>query len=106
VKDIGALMKQAGALQARMKDAKERLEASSVTAQAGNGLVTVTLKGTGALADLVIDESLMQPGEAEMLQDLILAAHRDAKARLDALQAEMMREAAGPLANMPGFPGF
>ena len=106
MKDLGALMKQAGALQAKMKQAQDRLAASSVTAQAGSGLVAVTLSGTGALSDLKLDEALLKDADAETLQDLILAAHRDAKARLDGLQAELMREAAGPLANMPGFPGL
>ena len=106
MKDIAGMMKQAGALQARMKQAQERLAASTVSAQSGSGLVTVTLSGTGDLADLVIDPSLLTDGDAETLQDLIRAAHRDAKSRLEALQAELMREAAGPLANMPGFPGL
>ena len=106
MKDIGAMMKQASALQAKMQQAQERLEASSVSAQAGSGLVTVTLSGKGELIDLVIAPSLMSDGDAETLQDLIRAAHRDAKARLDHLQAELVREAAGPLANLPGFPGL
>ena len=106
MKDIGQLMKQAGALQAKMKDAQARLAASSVTGQAGSGLVVVTLSGAGALTALTIDDSLMQPGDAETLQDLIVAAHAAARQRLEALQAEVMRDAAGPLANMPGFPGF
>ncbi len=100
------MMKQASALQAKMKQAQDRLEASSVSAQSGSGLVTLTLSGKGDLIDLVLDPSLLADGDAETLQDLIRAAHRDARGRLDALQAELVREAAGPLANMPGFPGL
>ena len=106
MKDLGALMKQAGAMQAKLKAAQERLAASSVTGQSGSGLVTVTLTGTGALTSIAIDDSLMQPGDAEILQDLMMAAHATARQRLEALQAELMRDAAGPLANMPGFPGL
>ena len=106
MKDIGSLMKQAGALQAKMQQAQARLAASSVSAQAGSGLVSLTLSGNGDLQGLTIDPSLMADGDAETLQDLIVAAHRDARARLEVLQAELMREAAGPLANMPGFPGL
>jgi hypothetical protein len=106
VKDLGALMKQAGAMQQKLKDAQARLAASSITTQSGSGLVTLVLAGTGDLTSLTIDNTLMQPGDAEILQDLILAAHADARKRLEALQAELMRDAAGPLANMPGFPGL
>ncbi len=106
MKDIGALMKQAGAMQAKLKAAQERLSASSVTGQSGAGLVTLTLSGSGDLLSIAIDDSLMQPGDSEILQDLILAAHKTARQRLEALQAELMRDAAGPLANMPGFPGL
>ena len=53
-----------------------------------------------------IAPSLFADADAETLQDLILAAHKSVKARLDTLQAELMRDAAGPLANMPGFPGL
>lgn len=106
MKDFGQLMKQAGALQAKMKEAQARIAASSVTAQSGSGLVTLTLSGTGEMTALSLDPSLMEGGDAETIQDLVLEAHRQAKARLDALQAELMRDAAGPLANMPGFPGL
>ena len=106
MKDIGAMMKQAGALQAKLKQAQERLAASSVTGQAGSGLVTVTLSGGGDLTDVTISPSLLSDGDAETLQDLIRAAHGEAKARLDMLQAELMRDAAGPLANLPGCPGL
>jgi DNA-binding YbaB/EbfC family protein len=106
MKDIGAMMKQAGALQAKLKQAQDRLAASSVTGQAGSGLVIVTLSGGGDLTDISVSPSLLSDGDAETLQDLVRAAHAEAKARLDMLQAELMRDAAGPLANLPGFPGL
>jgi hypothetical protein len=106
MKDIGAMMKQAGQLQQKLKQAQERLAASSVSAEAGSGLVTLSLSGSGDLSHISIDPSVFADADVETLQDLILSAHKSAKARLDALQAELMRDAAGPLANMPGFPGL
>jgi DNA-binding protein YbaB len=67
-------------------------------------MVKVTLSGAGELKGVVLDETLLVPGEGEVISDLLVAAHADAKRRLDAQQAELMREAAGPLAgmNIPG----
>lgn len=106
--DLNALMKQAQMMQQRMGAAQEKIAALEVVGSAGGGAVQLILKGTGELAKLDIDESLMAPGEAEMVADLVLAAHADAKRQLDEQQASLMREAAGPLAglNIPGMPKF
>jgi len=106
MKNLGDIMKQAQAMQEKLQAAQERLAASEIEGQAGGGMLKVVLKGSGELARVVIDESLMAPGEAEIVADLIVAAHADAKRKLDALQAEMMREVAGPLAGFPGMPTF
>ncbi len=100
MKDLGSLMKQAQAMQAKLQQAQAQLSESEVQGQAGNGLVKLTLTGAGALKAVALDESLLAPGEGELVGDLILAAHADAKAKLDALQAELMKAAAGPLAGM------
>ena len=105
MKDIGSLMKQAQVMQAKLQEAQARLAETQVEGSAGNGLVRVTLAGSGALKAVVLDDSLLRPGEGELIGDLITAAHGDAKARLDALQAELMKQAAGPLAGM-GLPGL
>jgi hypothetical protein len=105
MKDFGALMKQAQAMQAKLQEAQARMAETEAQGQAGNGLVRVTLAGSGALKAVSIDESLLQPGEGELIGDLILAAHADAKAKLDAAQAELVKSAAGPLAGM-GLPGL
>jgi len=56
---------------------------------------------------VVLDESLVEPGEGEVIADLIVAAHADAKKKLDAKQAQLMQEAAGPMAGlMGGMPGM
>ncbi len=101
-------MKQAQAVQARMEAAQEKIAALEVIGTAGGGAVSLTLRGSGEMARLDIDESVMAPGESEMVADLVIAAHADAKRQLDAQQASLMREAAGPLAgmNIPGMPKF
>ena len=106
MKDLGSLMKQAQAMQEKLQAAQGRLAESEVEGAAGGGMVRLTLKGSGELARLTIDESLLAPGEGEIVADLIVAAHADAKKRLDARQGEIMREIAGPLGGFPGMPGF
>ena len=106
MKDLGALMKQAQAMQAKLQEAQGRLAETEIDGSAGGGMVRVTLKGSGELARVVIDDSLMAPGEAEIVADLVVAAHADAKRKLEATQSELMREVAGPLAGMPGMPKF
>ena len=108
MKDLGGLMKQAQAMQQKLADAQARLAELVVEGTSGGGMVTITLKGTGELSGVQMDETLMVPGETDVLSDLLVAAHADAKRKLDAKQAELMREAAGPLAgmNLPGMPKF
>jgi DNA-binding YbaB/EbfC family protein len=108
MKDLNSLMKQAQEMQQKLADAQARLAELSVEGTSGGGMVKVTLKGTGDLARVDLDDSLMAPGEGEVVADLVVAAHADAKRKLDQAQADMMREAAGPLAAMglPGMPKF
>ena len=105
MKDLGSLMKQAQAMQQKLQDAQARLAATQIEGSSGGGMVKATLLGSGELKGVVIDESLLQPGEGEVLADLIVAAHADAKRKLDQAQAELMKEVAGPLAGM-GLPGM
>jgi DNA-binding YbaB/EbfC family protein len=106
MKDLGGLMKQAQAMQQKLAEAQERLAELTVEGTSGGGMVKVTLKGTGELAGVELDETLLVPGEGEVIADLLVAAHADAKRKLDAESAELMRQAAGPLAGMkiPGMP--
>ena len=110
MKDFGQMMKQAQDLQQKLQDAQGRLGETSAEGQAGGGLVKLTLKGSGELAAVTLDASLLSPGEAEMVSDLLVAAHADAKRKLDVEQQRVMAEAMGPLAGlgggMPGLPGF
>jgi DNA-binding YbaB/EbfC family protein len=105
MKDLGGLMKQAQAMQQKLADAQARLAETVVEGTSGGGMVKITLKGTGELSGVTMEESLLVPGEADVLSDLIVAAHADAKRKLDQAQAELMREAAGPLAGL-GIPGL
>ena len=107
MKDLSALMKQAQAMQEKLQAAQARMQETSVEGSSGGGMVLVTLQGTGELKSVKVDASLLAPGEGEILSDLIVAAHADAKKKLDAAQAELMREAAGPFAGgLPGMPGL
>ena len=70
----------------------------------GAGMVKVTLKGKGELASLTIDPSIITPGDKEIIEDLVKAAHSDARRRLDDAMAEEMKQATGGLGGMlPGF---
>ncbi len=104
MKDLGALMKQAQAMQEKLQAAQARLAETEVEGTSGGGMVSVTLKGGGDLTRVAIDPSLMAPGEGEILADLIVAAHADARRKLEAKQQELMRDVAGPFAGMPGMP--
>jgi DNA-binding YbaB/EbfC family protein len=106
VKDLGGLMKQAQAMQQKMAEAQAELEQLVLLGQAGDGMVKVTLRGTGQIVRVDIDPSLMAPIEAEFVGDLVAAAHADAKRQLDQRSAELMQKAAGPLAGLPGMPKF
>ena len=104
MKDLGALMKQAQVMQQKLAEAQERIAALEIEGTSGGGLVRLVLKGSGELARLDIEASLMTEGAVEEVADLVVAAHADAKRQLDAAQAELMKQAAGPFAGMPGMP--
>jgi DNA-binding YbaB/EbfC family protein len=106
LKNLGEMMKQAQALQQKVQAAKDQMAETEVEGTAGGGLVSVTLKNVGELTRLVIDDSLLAPGEGEILVDLIIAAHADARRKLETRQNELMREAAGMFAGIPGLPTF
>lgn len=104
MKDLGSLMKQAQAMQQKLQEAQAKLADQEVEGVSGGGLVRLYLRGTGEMSRLLIEDSLVQPGEGEIIADLIIAAYGDAKRKLDEAQADMVRQAAGPLAGLPGMP--
>lgn len=106
MKDLLKMMKQAQDIQGRMQKMQEELAALAFEGQSGAGMVKVTLNGKGEMNSVRIDPSLLKPGEAEMLEDLILAAHQDARAKVEAGLQEKMQEVTGGLQLPPGMKLF
>jgi nucleoid-associated protein EbfC len=106
MKNLMDMMKQAKQLQEKMQEMQESVEAVSETGTSGGGLVTVTLNGKGVLNTVRIDPSLLKPDEAEILEDLIVAAHNDAKAKIETALAGKMQELTGGLQLPPGLKLF
>ena len=106
MKDLTQLMQQAQAMQQKLQDAQAKMAETTAEGSSGGGLVSVALKGPGEITAIRIDDSLLTPGEGDILADLIVAAHADAKRKLDEQNNALMREAAGPMAgmNIPGMP--
>jgi len=100
--DIMGLMKKAQAVQARMKDVQEELERLEVEGQSGGGMVKIRLSAKGQMKAIVLDPALMNPADKEMAEDLILAAHADARAKADRLTEEKMQAVAADLPLPPG----
>ena len=97
MKNIAGLMKQASQMQAKMQEMQAKLETMEVQGVAGAGMVSVTLSGKSELKRVKIDPKLADPAETEMLEDLIVAAHADAKRKLEAVTAEEMQKVTGGL---------
>lgn len=106
MKDIMGMMKQVKDMQARMQKVQAELDETEVTGQSGAGLVKVTLTGKGDMRRVSIDPSLMKPDEAEILEDLILAAVQDAKSKVDVALQSKMAEVTGGLPLPPGMKLF
>jgi DNA-binding YbaB/EbfC family protein len=97
MKNIAGLMKQAQQMQQKMADMQAKLEAAEIEGVSGAGLVRVVLTGQGVLKGLKIDPKLADPAEIDMLEDLIVAAHADAKGKLDAMKENETKSAMGGL---------
>ncbi len=102
--DFQALMKQAQQVQQKFTEAQSKMHESVVSGTAGAGLVSLEVKGTGEIISLKIDDSLMTPGDSEILADLVKAAHKDAQKKLEEINEKLMAEAAGPLGAGGGLP--
>ena len=102
MKDLMGLMKQAKEMQAKMESAKAAVADLVVEGRSGGGLITVSLAGGGNMKGLKIDPSLLSGEEAEVIEDLIIAAYQDAKVKLDMAQAETMKNAMGDIQLPPG----
>ncbi|MFN4310253.1 MAG: YbaB/EbfC family nucleoid-associated protein [Ferrovibrio sp.] len=102
MKNLGNMLKQAQAMQQRMQEMQAELEQREVQGSAGGGMVIVTLNGKSELRGVKIDPSLLVPDEVEVLEDLIKAAHADAKARADREMADEMQKLTAGLPLPPG----
>ena len=95
--NIAAMMKQAQAMQARMQEVQDEVSQQSVEASAGGGMVTVTANGKGEVQSVKIDPKLLEDGDVEMLEDLVLAAVNEAHRRADEMMKSALSRIAGPL---------
>ncbi len=102
MKNLGQMMKQAQAMQARMAEMQGELERIEMTGQAGGGMVKVTLNGKGDMRAIKIDPKLLDPAEVEVLEDLIRAPTKDAKDKAEAHMAAEMSKLTGGLPLPPG----
>jgi DNA-binding YbaB/EbfC family protein len=104
LKDLSEIMRQAQQMQQRLQEAQERMEQLTAEGSSGAGMVKVTLRGKGELSALTTDPSILNPGDKEIIEDLVKAAHADARRRLDEAMTDAMKEATGGLGGMmPGF---
>ncbi len=102
MKNIGNMLKEAQKMQAKMAEMQERLGELEVVGTAGAGLVSVTISGKGDLKRVQIDKSLIDPDEIEVLEDLVVAAAADAKAKVDQTLQDEMGKLTGGLPLPPG----
>ena len=102
MRDMMGMLSKAKEMQAKMQAMQEEIAQMEVSATSGGGLVSLTLLGKGTLTSLKIDPSLLKEGEGEILEDLIIAAHNDAKAKLEAMMAEKTHALTAGLPIPPG----
>ena len=100
--DFLGLMKQAAQLQSKMQAMQADLDTITVDGAGGGGVVSVTLSAKGDLKGVRIDDSLMKPSEKEILEDLLVAAHADARRKAEAVLQEKMKAVTGGLPLPPG----
>lgn len=104
--DLMKMMKQASQLQSKMQQMQQDLAALEVEGQSGGGLVTARINGKFDTRAIKIDPSLLKPEDAEMLEDLIIAALSDAKAKAESEIQAKMQEVTGGLPLPPGLKLF
>lgn len=101
--NLQKMMQQAQQMQAKMADMQAKLEAEEADGQAGGGLVKLRMNGKHMLLNISIDESLMKADEKDVLEDLIIAAYNDARAKLDDAASTQMKQMTSGLNLPPGF---
>lgn len=103
MRDIMGMMGKVKEMQAKMEKMQAEIADLRAEGRSGGGLVTVILSGKGELVSLKVDPSLLKEGEGEILEDLIVAAHKDAKDKAEAMAAERTQELTAGLPIPPGF---
>ena len=101
MKNLAGLMKQASQMQSKMAEMQAKLEEMEIEGEAGAGMVGLVLSGKGDLKRIKIDPKLADPAEIEMLEDLMVAAHADARRKLEAQTAAEMEKVTGGM-QLPG----
>ena len=104
--DFLGLMKQATELKSKMEAMQAELDRMEVEGTAGGGMLTLKISGKGDLRGVHVDESLLKPDQKEILEDLIVAAHADARRKLETMLAEKMQAMTGGLPLPPGLKLF
>ncbi|MBT5667217.1 MAG: YbaB/EbfC family nucleoid-associated protein [Rhodospirillaceae bacterium] len=102
MKNLGQIMKQAQEMQTKMAEMQENLVNVEITGESAAGMVTVTLNGKGGMVRVKVDPSLINPADAEVMEDLIVAAHNDARAKVDARMQEETSKMMGGIQLPPG----
>jgi DNA-binding YbaB/EbfC family protein len=106
MKNFTQMMKQAQELQGRMAEMQAEMERTIVEGRSGGGMVRVSLNGKGDMTGVKVDPSLLKPGEGEILEDLVVAAHADAKSKVEEAMKEKMKALTGGLPLPPGLKLF
>jgi DNA-binding YbaB/EbfC family protein len=102
MKNLAGLMKQASQMQEKMQEMQAKLESMEVEGASGAGMVTVAMNGRGELKRVKIDPKIADPADMEMMEDLIVAAHADAKRKIEVMAAEEMQKVTGGMQLPPG----
>ncbi len=104
--DFLGMMKQAAQLQSKMQELQAELDRIEVQGTSGGGLVTVTLSAKGDLKGVKLDPSLFKPDEKEIVEDLLVAAHTDARRKAEDVMQDKMKALTGGMALPPGMKLF
>jgi nucleoid-associated protein EbfC len=102
MRDLMGMMKEMGGLKAKIEAMQAEMDSTLVEGRAGGGMVQITLTAKGALKGVSIDPSLLAPSEKEILEDLLLAAHAEARSKIEGVMAEKMKTLTGGLPLPPG----
>jgi hypothetical protein len=104
--DFLGLMKQAAELKSKMENMQSELDRMEVEGTAGGGMLMVTMSGKGELRHVKVDESLLKPDQKEVIEDLMVAAHADARRKLETMLQDKMQAMTGGLPLPPGLKLF